>query len=118
MTATVNVAGPRRVVGLKPGNTSEATMLTAGPERPMVVGVIIANNTASPAAATVKWGDGATDYDIISAKSIAANDSWFGEVMIPMLEGWTIKVTSGTGSALTFTLVLIETGGNLGGSPR
>ena len=115
--ASVVIGGPRRIIGLKPANTSEATMLTAGEDRPVVVGLIVANNTGGAVAATVRWGNGTTDYDIIAAKSIAANDSYFPDIPpIPLRSGYTFKVTSGSGNALTFTIVVISEGSQLRGS--
>ncbi|MDP3971976.1 MAG: hypothetical protein Q8P61_03585 [Candidatus Nanopelagicales bacterium] len=113
--AQVVVGGTRRLVGLKPANTNEATMFTAGSERPVVVQIVVANNTGSAAAATIKWGDGSTDYDVISGKSIGANDSWIQDIFLPLFDAYTIKVTSGTGNALTFTLAIVEYSGALGG---
>lgn len=110
----MNVSGSRRLVGLAPANTSEATMLTAGDENPNIVGLIIANTTGSAAVATVKWGDGSTDYPILSAYSIAANTSYFQDLLLPLRSGYTIKVTSGTSNALTFTLVVVDFAGRLG----
>lgn len=115
--ATVVISGQRRLIGLKPADTNEATMLTAAKEFSVIVGVIVANNTGSAAVATVKWGDGSTDYDVISGKSVAANDSIYPDVFLPLREGYTIKVTSGTGNALTFTLVIVATGSTLPNVP-
>ena len=116
MSGFVNLGGGnRRLVGLRPANASEATMYTARKERPAVVGIIIANETAGAVAATVKWGDGATDYRILAAKSIAANDLYvLDTIFLPLKEGHTIKVTSGSGNALTFTLVIAEGGSSFG----
>lgn len=114
--AAINIGGQRRAIGLKPANTNEATMLTAGKDMPVLIGLIVANNTGSAANATVRWGNGTTDYDIVAAKSIAANDSYLPDLPpIPLREGYTIKVTSGTGNALTFTLVIASTGSTLYG---
>lgn len=118
MTAAhVVIGGQRRIIGLKPSDTAQHTMLTAGADMPVVVGLIVANNTASGIAATVRWGDGTTDYDIIAAKSVAANDVYMPDMPpIPLRSGYTIKVTSGTGSALTFSLILAATGSATHGS--
>lgn len=107
--AAHTIDGPGRMVGLKPANTSEADILTAGDERPVVVGIVIANNTGSAATATLRWNDGTTSYDILAAKSVAANDTLFvDQIFLPLRSGYKIKVTSGTGNALTFTLVVVE----------
>ena len=76
---------------------------------------IICNSTASAAVATVKWGDGSTDYDVIAGKSIAANSSEVYDLMLPLRENHTVKVTSGTGNALTFSFVIVSTGSTLYG---
>ena len=115
--SSVNIGGQRRVIGLKPANTSEATMLTAGDDRPVIVGLVIANNTGGAVAATVRWGNGTTDYDILAAKSIAANDVYIPDLPpVPLRNGYTVKVTSGSGNALTFTLVVVSEGSTLYGS--
>lgn len=89
-------------------------MLTATKAIPTIVGIIIANNTGGAIAATMRWGNGSTDYDVLAAKSVAANDSYINnDVYLPLREGHTIKVTSATGNALTFTLVIVETGSAL-----
>lgn len=111
----VHVTGTRRLKGLTPANTSEATMLTAGKERPSVVAVYIANLTGSAANATVKWGDGSTDFAVIDTYSVAARSFLHAEVFLPLREGWTIKVTSGTNNALAFTLVIAEYGSAVSG---
>lgn len=86
-------------------------MLTAGGAGATVLAVAISNNTGAAASATVRWRDdsAATDWDIIVAKSIAANDSLFiPEIIMPLRESDAIKVTSGTANALTFTLLVAE----------
>src|SRR3990172_5032816 len=92
-------------------------MLTAGDDRPVIVGLVIANNTGGAVAATVRWGNGTTDYDILAAKSIAANDVYIPDLPpVPLRNGYTVKVTSGSGNALTFTLVVVSEGSTLYGS--
>lgn len=114
--AAVPVGGQRTPKGLKPSDTNEATMYTAGKEFPVIVGMAVANNTGSAANATIRWGDGSTDYDIIATKSVAAHDTLFlPDIFLPLREGYTIKVTSGTGNALTFTLIIVSTGSTLPG---
>lgn len=115
MGAYTPVPGNNRLIGLTPANTSEATMFTAAAERPVVVGLIIANAHSSAVAATMKWTDGSTDYPILSAKSIAANDSFFQDVFLPLFDGYEVKVTSGSANMLTFTLVVVERVGSLQG---
>ena len=63
--ASHTVDGTRRIISSTPANTSEATLYTAAKENPVVVQLIITNLTASAANATVKWGDGSTDYDLL-----------------------------------------------------
>ena len=116
MTASVNVSGTRRIISSTPANTAEATLYTApsGPNN-AVVEIWITNLTGSAANATVKWGDGSTDYSLIDTKAIALRDYHKVECLIPMRESYTVKITSGTNSALTFTIVVIEFGGAFGG---
>jgi hypothetical protein len=116
MTAYVPITGTRRIVSSTPANTNEATLYTspAGPNN-AVVQIWITNLTGSAANATVKWGDGSTDYSLIDTKSIAARDYHKVDCLIPMREAYTVKITSGTGSALTFTIIVIEFGGAFGG---
>lgn len=116
MTASVNVSGTRRIISSTPANTNEATLYTApsGPNNALVE-IWITNLTGSNANATVKWGDGSTDYSLIDTKAITARDYHKVECLIPMRESYTVKITSGTNSALTFTIVVIEFGGAFGG---
>ena len=87
-----------------------------GSKTNVLVEILITNLTGSAANATVKWGDGSTDYSLIDTKSIAARDYHWVACLIPMRESYTIKITSGTNSALTFTVVVIEFGGAFGGN--
>ena len=89
-------------------------MFTAGERGAAVVGIIISNNTGGAIAATVRWGDGSTDYDIYAALSVAANASEISEAYVELPESGTVKVTSATGNALTFTLTVVEYIGALG----
>ena len=114
MSAFVNVGGQRRVIGLTPANTSEATLFTSNDDATAVVGVWVANLTGTAANATIKWGDGSTDYAIISVFPVPARGYLVENVFIPLRDGYTIKVTSGTNSALTFTAVVMEAGGAFG----
>ena len=116
MTASnVVVPGPRRLVGLTPADTNEATMLTAGADGTVVVELWITNLTGTAANATVKWGDGSTDFAVIDTYSVAARMFLHEPVLLPLRKDWTIKVTSGTNSALAFTIVVVEYPGGLGG---
>ena len=114
MTASVDVSGTRRIISATPGDTNEATLYTAVKGPVAVVDIWITNLTGSAANATVQYGTG-TDYSLIDTKSIAARDYLKVECLIPLREGHTIKITSGTGNALTFTVVVIEFGGAFGG---
>lgn len=113
--AQVPVPGARRQVSSTPADTNEATLLTAGKENPTVVEIWITNLTGTAANATVKWGDGSSDYSLIDTKAIAARDYLQAPCLIPLRDGYTIKITSGTGNALTFTIVIVEFPGRLGG---
>ena len=114
MTGFVDLVGSRRPISLTPANTNEATLMTAGKERPTVVEIWITNLTGSAANATVKWGNGSADYSLIDTMSIAARTYHKVDVLIPLREAYTIKVTSGTGNALTFTIIIVEYGSKLG----
>lgn len=118
--ASVNISGPRRILGLTPANTSEATIYTVAGSRARttVVGIYIANLTGSAANATVKWGDGTTDFAVVDTHSIAARAYLHLDIVIPLQEGWTIKVTSGTNSALAFSVVVVEDTGALSAGPN
>lgn len=108
--AATSFAGKRRLVSLKPADTNEATMLTAV-NNVNVLAIAIANNTAGPIAATVRWTDtsASTDWDIIAAKAVGANDTLFiNEIVLTLKDTDLIKVTSATGNALTFTLLIVE----------
>jgi hypothetical protein len=63
----------------------------------------------------VKWGDGTTDYALISVFSMPERGYLRESVLVPMRENYTVKITSGTASALTFTIVVTEFGGAFGG---
>lgn len=80
--------------------------------------IVVANTTASAAAATVSvYSNGAvaqgsapsggTAYPVISAVSVPANASLIAvdkTTAIYLMEGTSIAITSGTASALTFTI--------------
>lgn len=105
------VPGKRRLVSLKPADTNEATIFTAGPYGATVLAVVISNNTGTAANATVRWRDdsASTDWDIIATKSVGVNDTlYINEAVFPLRESDLIKVTSGTGNALTFTVLVAE----------
>lgn len=112
--ANVNIPGQRVIIPSKPSNTDPATVYTAGKESPVVVQIFVCNNTGSAANATVKWGDGSTDYDVLNTHSVAAYSTEIFDVIIPLRESYTLKVTSGTGNALTFNFVIVATGSTLG----
>lgn len=115
--ANVNVQGTRRLIGLAPAGTSEVTMFEAADEKPVVVAIHIANLTSSAADATVKWGNGATDYALIATHSIAARAYINLPVFLPLPKGGAIKVKSGTGDALAFTLAVLESSGAFSAPP-
>lgn len=80
--------------------------------------IVVANTTGSAANATVSiYSNGAvaqgsapssgTAYPIVSAVSVPANASLIAvdkTTAIYLMEGTSISITSGTGSALTFTI--------------
>lgn len=118
MVASIDIFGTRRTVSVTPANTSEATLyaVPAGMKSADVVALWIANLTASAANATVQWSDGTNDFSLIDTKSIAARDYHQPvEFFVPLPEAGSIKITSGTNSALTFTIVVVEFSGAVGG---
>ena len=115
MTAQVNVTGTRRPIGLTPSDTNEATIFTAGEAVTTLVQFWVANLTATAATTTIKWGDGSTDYPLISVFSVPARGYLREDCMIPLRPGYTVKVTSGTSSALTYSVIITEAAGGLGG---
>ena len=109
MTAlSIVTYGRPRIIGLTPSDTNEATMYTAANLSATAIKIHVANLTASAASATVKWGDGSTDTPIISVFSVPARGYLEEDIIIPMRNTWTIKVTSGTSNALAFSLVILE----------
>lgn len=108
MPVFADMQGQRRAVSSTPANTSEATLFTASGNNVTFAWLHIANTTASAANATVKWGDGSTDYSIIDTYSVPGRGFVTEELMIPLRDGYTIKITSGTADALTFTVVVAE----------
>lgn len=106
--AQIALSGLPRSEALKPADTNEATLLATGDNGAVLLQLVIANNTGSAADATVKWSDGTTDWDIVSGKAIAANDSEIIDAVIRLPSDGALKVTSGTGGALTFTATVVE----------
>ncbi len=115
--AAARFEGKRRLVSLKPADNSEATMFTAS-GNVTVLAIAISNNTGGGIAATVRWRDASasTDYDIIAVKDVAANDTLFiNEIPLVLKDADLIKITSATGNALTFTLLIVEALGAIQG---
>jgi len=113
--ASVAVVGVPRSDGLTPGDTSEATIFAAGDKGAIWVLLHVANLTGTTANATVVWDDGANDHAILDEYSIDAHDYVQVDLIVNLRSGNSIKVTSGTGSALSFTVTTIErTGANAG----
>ena len=108
MAVSYNLGGRSRPISSTPADTNEATLFTAGPGN-SVHGLYITNMTGTDANATVKWGDGSTDYAVINTETIHANAGLFEpEFYIPLRENYTIKITSDTADALTFTIIVLE----------
>lgn len=121
MSATIYAVGSQgRITSLKPADTAEAVLYEAGAhDLPVAVQLIISNNSGGAVNATVRWSDGVTDYDIYATKSIAANDTLVQDFYLPLGRNGSVKVTSSSGGALTFSLVTITTGGaNIGRGAR
>jgi hypothetical protein len=115
MSASVDVFGRRRTVSLKPTDTNEATLVTAGKAGMTVVWICIANGENAANAASVEWYDGTTDWPVYAAKSIAANDTHMADVCIEIPDGGSLKVTSGDADEITFTVTIVESLGAVGG---
>lgn len=109
-SAHVNVIGHPGIRSATPSDTNEATLFTANDDSSYVVAVWLTNLTGSNANATVKWGDGSTDYSLIDTYAVTARMFERIPCLIPLRNGYTIKVTSSTGSALTFTAIVVEGG--------
>lgn len=115
MTGSIRLVGHPRAVGLTPTNTSQATMFTAQDNNTAVTEIWVANTSGSTRQATVKWGNGVTDYPIISSFDLAGNTYFHEDIMIPLRTGYTLKVTSGAANDITFTITVIEGGSAFGG---
>ena len=115
MPSFVGLSGSRRPVSATPADTNEATLLTGTAAREAVVQIWVTNLTGSAANATVKWGDGSTDYSLIDTHAVAPRDYIKEDITLQLQSGWTIKITSGTNSALTFTVMIVETGSGVSG---
>lgn len=115
--ANVPIPGTRRIVSATPSDASEATLLTAASEKPTVVQVLVTNLTNAAANATVKWRDSSasTDYSLIDTYPVQPRGYLLENLIVPLESGDLIKITSGTGSALTFHIVIVEFVGTLGG---
>lgn len=108
MSSSVPIRGQYQIIGLTPANTNEATMFTAGSEFPVLTNIHVANVTASIADATIKWNDGSTSYSLIDTFGVPGRGYLVEDLFIPLRSSYTIKVTSGTANALTFTLVVVS----------
>lgn len=108
MAFSFNLAGKARPIASAPADTNEATLFTAAKGNALI-GLWVANGTGSPANATVKWGDGSTDYPLIDTFAVPAYGYLIEpEIYIPLGSSYTVKITSGTANALTFTIVILE----------
>ncbi len=110
-TTTYYVPSGTSAVVLVPNAASSGTVFKINQ-------IVVANTTASAANATVAiYSNGAvaqgsapsggTAYPIVSAVSVPANASLIAEdktTAIYLMEGNSISITSGTGSALTYTI--------------
>lgn len=115
MTASVDIHGTKRPVSLRPTDALENTLFTARKELPSIVEIWISNEDSSARDATVKYGNGTTDYMLIPTKSIPAKDFIREDCLIPLREGWTIKVTASVADKVTFTVIIVEHSGRVQG---
>ncbi len=110
----LEIHGLKRVEWLKPADSNEADLFEATEDHTIVAALWACNNTASPVAATIQFYELAstTDWEFIDTEDVAANTtSFWNEVPLPMRSGDKIKVTSETGSALTFGCLVLDPGG-------
>ena len=112
MGSSIDLRGQFRILGSAPTDTNEATIFTAGKGFPVANELWITNKTGSAVNVTFKWGDGSTDYPLIDTYSLAARDHIHEEIFVPMREGYTLKITSGTANGATFSVAIVE-GGSL-----
>ena len=119
ITAVTSILGDTTF--LTPSGTTAVVLLPNGAASGNVFKInqiVVANTTASAANATVAvYSNGAvaqgsapsggTAYPIVSAVSVPANASLIAvdkTTAIYLMEGNSISITSGTGSALTYTI--------------
>ncbi|MCP4182318.1 MAG: hypothetical protein GY761_03240 [Hyphomicrobiales bacterium] len=101
--------GNARPLFSKPSDTSLTTVYTVGYDG--IVDLLSINISANVAGnASVQIYDGSTNWDILSARTMAAGDTilmewWDG---IPLKQNCVIKVQSSVGNAITFTAVISE----------
>ena len=99
------------LLSVKPDNTNLETIYSSGPSRIHVLGMTIANASASTAEATIIWNDGTDDWELVFEKEIYGNDTLFEpEFYVPLNEGCSLKARSSIPNSLTFTVTLIEGG--------
>lgn len=80
-----------------------------------VVEILITNSSGSAATITLNKFDGVTDWPLLGAKSIAANDVY--ELTFPFVlpKTWTLRATPGTANVLTVHVTYIDATGPVGG---
>lgn len=101
-----------RTIAAKPADTNAATIYS--PASP-AVGILNSIHIASTATAdaTVWWNDGSTDYLLLDAYTMPANEAvtfTFGGPVVRGGDGAVIKVKTSSASNLTFTARIDEYG--------
>jgi len=113
--AAFGVVGVPKTYVAKPADTNEATIFTAGQKGALLVGIVLCNNDGSARTATVQWHDGTTDWEIVTALSVAANTTTILEPFISIPAAGLVKITQGTNSGITFHVTVVENIGVIGG---
>lgn len=113
--ATVAVYGAAKTYAAKPADTNETVIYAAGERGGTLVSLLLCNNDGSARTATIQWSDGATDWEMYTALSVAANTSVEKEPFITIPAGGSLKVTQGTASGITYHATIVESLGVMSG---
>ncbi len=88
---------------VRPSDTSITDIIPTLSNNAGLRSVNVCNTTGSAVNATIDIYDGTTAHELISAKSIGANDVYIYENDVLLNAGDSLRVTDGTGNALHFT---------------
>jgi len=94
--------------------TTQTAVLTAGKERPAIIGIYLSNQTASAATAIVDVTRSSVDYSLLKDVSIDAKGyvhvkAEYGPLFI-LEDGDALKVDSGTTDAIHYIITYSEIG--------